>query len=74
MQYLFNCILKHEKINIVFYILNLIIKNIKNECINNLIAFILYSSKFNEKINEYIKYQENLEIYNIIYLNKYKVY
>ena len=74
LQYLFNCILKHEKINIVFYILNLIIKNIKNECINNLIAFILYSSKFNEKINEYIKYQENLEIYNIIYLNKYLSY
>ena len=31
LQYLFNCIITHNKVNVVFYILNLIIKNIKNE-------------------------------------------
>ena len=71
LQFLFNCILKHDKINIAFYILNLILKNIKNECVNNLIFFTLYSSQINQKINEFFKKQENQEICNILYLNKF---
>ena len=58
LQYLFNCIITHNKVNVVFYILNLIIKNIKNECINNLIFFVLYSSQIHIKINENIATEE----------------
>ena len=71
LQYLFNCILTHTNVNIAFYILNLIIKNIKNECINNLITFVLYSSQIHFKINEIIENQEEQEIYNLLYLNKF---
>ena len=71
LQYLFNCILKHYKINIVFHILNVILKHVKNECVNNLIFFVLYSSQIHENINAFIQKQEIQEIYNIIYLNKY---
>ena len=71
LQFLFNCILKNNKINIVFYILNLILKNIKNECVNNLIFFVLYSSQINQAINDFIQKQEIQEIYNILYLNKF---
>ena len=70
LQYLFNCILTHTNANVAFYILNLILKNIKNECINNLISFVLYSSQIHIKINENIASQESQEIYNILYLNK----
>ena len=70
LQYLFNCILTHTNANIAFYILNLILKNIKNECINNLICFVLYSSQINIKINENIAIEESPEIYNLLYLNK----
>ena len=45
-------------------------KNIKNECINNLICFVLYSSHIHIKINENIASQESQEIYNLLYLNK----
>ena len=69
-QYLFKNILTHNKVNVSFYILNLILKYIKNECINNLIAFVMYSSQINNKINEFILNEENQEIYNILYLNK----
>lgn len=69
-QYLFKNILTHNKISVSFYILNLILKYIKNECINNLIAFVMYSSQINNKIIEFILNQENQEIYNILYLNK----
>ena len=69
-QYLFKNILTHIKVNVSFYILNLILKYIKNECINNLIAFVMYSSQINNKINEFILNEENQEIYNILYLNK----
>ena len=62
--FLFNCILTHHKVNIAFYILNLILKNIKNECINNLISFVLYSSQIHIKINEKIANEESQEIYN----------
>ena len=71
LQYLFNCIITHNKVNVVFYILNLIIKNIKNECINNLIFFVLYSSQIHIKINENIATEESKEIYDLLYLNKY---
>ena len=71
LQYLFNCILTHHKVNIAFYILNLILKNIKNECINNLISFVLYSSQIHIKINENIANEESQEIYNLLYLNKF---
>ena len=71
LQYLFNSILTHSNANIAFYILNLIIKNIKNECINNLIFFVLYSSQIHIKINENIASQESQEIYNYLYLNKF---
>ena len=71
LQYLFNCIITHDKVNIVFYILNLILKNIKNECINNLISFVLYSSQIHIRINENIANQESQEIYNLLYLNKF---
>ena len=71
LQYLFNCILTRTKTNIAFYVLNLVIKNITNECINNLIAFVLYSSQIHIKINENIANQENQEIYNLLYLNKF---
>ena len=70
LQFLFNCILKHQKTNIAFYVLNLILKHVKNECINNLIFFVLYSSHIHENINAYIQKQEVEEIYNILYLNK----
>ena len=70
LQYLFNCILTHSNTNIAFYILNLMLKNIKNECINNLICFVLYSSHIHIKINENIASQESQEIYNLLYLNK----
>ena len=70
LQYLFNCILTHTNANIAFYILNLFLKNIKNECINNLICFVLYSSQIHIKINENIAGQESQEIYNLLYLNK----
>ena len=70
LQYLFNCILTHTNANIAFYILNIILKNIKNECINNLISFVLYSSQIHIKINENIACQESQEIYNLLYLNK----
>ena len=71
LQYLFNCIITQNKVNIVFYILNLILKNIKNECINNLIFFVLYSSQIHIKINENIANEESKEIYNFLYLNKF---
>ena len=71
LQFLFNCILKHYKVNIVYHILNLILKHVKNECVNNLIFFVLYSSQIHENINTFIQKQETQEIYNIIYLNKY---
>ena len=71
LQYLFNCIITHNKVNIVFYILNLILKNIKNEAINNLISFVLYSSQIHIKINENIANQESPEIYNLLYYNKF---
>ena len=71
LQYLFNCILTHTNSNISFYVLNLILKNIKNECINNLISFVLYSSQIHIKINENIANQESHIIYNILYLNKF---
>ena len=71
LQYLFNCIITHNKVNIAFYILNLILKNIKNETINNLISFALYSSKIHIKINENIANQESPEIYNLLYYNKF---
>ena len=71
LQFLFNCILTHTNANIAFYILNLIIKNIKNECVNNLISFVLYSSQIHVKINENIASQEMQDIYNLLYLNKF---
>ena len=71
LQYLFNCILTHSNANISFYILNLILKNIKNECVNNLVSFLLYSSQIHIKINENIANQESNEIYNLLYLNKF---
>jgi hypothetical protein len=71
LHYLFNSILTHNYANIAFYVLNLILKNIKNECINNLIAFVLYSSQIHIKINENIANQENQETYNLLYLNKF---
>ena len=71
MQYLFNCIITHNKVNITFYILNLILKNIKDESINNLISFSLYSSQIHIKINENIANQDSPEIYNLLYLNKF---
>ena len=71
LQYLFNCILTHSNANIAFYILNLILKNIKNECVNNLVSFVLYSSQIHIKINENIANQESNEIYNLLYLNKF---
>ena len=71
LQYLFNNILTHTNANISFYVLNLILKNIKNECINNLICFVLYSSQIHIKINENIASQESQEIYNYLYLNKF---
>ena len=71
LQYLFNCILTHSNANIAFYILNLILKNIKNECVNNLVSFVLYSSQIHIKINENIANLESNEIYNILYLNKF---
>ena len=71
LQFLFNSILTHHYTNIAFYVLNLIMKNIKNECINNLIAFVLYSSQIHVKINENIANQENQETYNLLYLNKF---
>ena len=71
LQYLFNCILTHNKVNIAFYILNIFLKHIKDESVNNLITFVLYSSQIHNKINEYISNQENQEIYNILYLNKF---
>ena len=71
LQYLFNCIITHNKVNIAIYILNLILKNIKNETINNLISFVLYSSKIHVKINENIANQDSQEIYNLLYLNKF---
>ena len=71
LHYLFNCILTHTNANIAFYVLNLILKNIKNECINNLIAFVLYSSQIHIKINEIIENKEPQEIYNLLYLNKF---
>ena len=71
LQYLFNCILKHYKVNIVYHLLNLILKHVKNESVNNLIFFVLYSSQIHENINTFIQKQEIQEIYNIIYLNKY---
>ena len=70
-QYLFNCILNKNRVNISFYILYLLLKHIKDETINNLIAFVLCSSQIHNKINEYISNKENQEIYNILYLNKY---
>ena len=70
-QYLFNCILNKNRVNISFYILNLLLKHIKDETINNLIAFVLCSSQIHNQINEYISNKENQEIYNILYLNKY---
>ena len=71
LRYLFYCILSHKKINICFYILNLFLKNIENDCINNLITFILYSSKINSKLHDFITYKESQEIYNLLYLNKF---
>ena len=71
LQYLFNCIITHNKVNITFYILNLILKNIKDESINNLISFVLYSSQIHIKINENIANQDSPEIYNLLYLNKF---
>lgn len=71
LQYLFNCILTHSNANIAFYILNIILKNIKNECMNNLVSFVLYSSQIHIKINENIANQESNEIYNLLYLNKF---
>ena len=71
LQYLFNCILTHSNANIAFYILNLILKNIKNECVNNLVTFVLYSSQIHIKINENIANPESNEIYNLLYLNKF---
>ena len=71
LHYLFNCIITHNKVNAVFYILNLILKNIKNECINNLIFFVLYSSQIHIKINENIASEESQEIYDLLYLNKF---
>ena len=71
LQYLFNCIITHNKVNVAFYILNLILKNIKNEAINNLISFVLYSSQIHVKINENIANEELPEIYNLLYLNKF---
>jgi hypothetical protein len=71
LQYLFNCILTHSNANIAFYILNLILKNIKNECVNNLVSFVLYSSQIHIKINENIANLESNEIYNLLYLNKF---
>ena len=71
LQYLFNCILTHSNANIAFYILNLILKNIKNECVNNLVSFVLYSSQIHIKINENIANQESDEVYNLLYLNKF---
>ena len=70
-QYLFNCILNKNRVNISFYILNLLLKHIKDETVNNLIAFVLCSSQIHNQINEYISNKENQEIYNILYLNKY---
>ncbi len=71
LHYLFNCIYTHTNANIAFYVLNLILKNIKNECINNLISFVLYSSQIHIRINEIIENQESQEIYNLLYLNKF---
>ena len=70
LQFLFNCIINHNKANVVFYIFNLILKNIKNECINNLISFVLYSSQIHIKINENVAGEEQ-DIYNLLYLNKF---
>ena len=70
LKYLFKNIISHNKENISFYILNLMLKNIKDECLSNLIAFILYSSQINNNINEFILSEESQEIYNILYLNK----
>ena len=71
LQYIFNCIITHNKANVAFYILNLILKNIKNESIINLISFVLYSSQIHIKINENIANEESPEIYNLLYLNKF---
>ena len=74
LQYLFHCIMTHNKVNVVFYILNLILKNIKNESINNLISFVLYSSQIHIIINENIANEESQEIYNLLQLNKFLSY
>ena len=70
LKYIFKCIVEHHNVNIAFYILNLLFKNINDECLNNLITFVLYSSQIDTKINEFISSQESQEIYNILYLNK----
>ena len=70
LKYLFNLILTKTNINIAFYILNIFFKNIKNECICNLISFVLYSSQIHIKIKEIISNQDPQEIYNLIYHNK----
>ena len=66
LKYLFNLILTKTNINIAFYILNIFFKNIKNECICNLISFVLYSSQIHIKIKEIISNQDPQEIYNFI--------
>ena len=70
LKYLFNCILTHTNSYIAFYVLNLFMKNIKNECILNLISFVLYSSVIHQRINESFSTEESSDIYNLLYLNK----
>ena len=70
-SYLLNNILTRQKANISYYILELFLKTLKNECIRNIIIFILYSSHIQIKIIENVANEATADIIRLLKLNKY---
>jgi hypothetical protein len=69
-SFLLNNIITQNYASISFYIIELILKTLKNETIKNLIVFILFSNYIHIKIIDIVANQETHEIFNLLYLNK----
>ena len=69
-SFLLNKILTRENANISYYILGLFLETLKNECLRNIIIFILYSFHIQIKIIEMVANEPTSDIYKLLKLNK----
>ena len=71
LHYLFNCVLTHANPYMAFYVLGIFLRNIREESVKNVIAFMLYSENLSVKMNEFVANMEYKENIGLLELNKY---